>query len=138
MLHAVLPPTPAFFDNFELGSTEFMECIWSDYVEKTPIETESIRKQKGVADFNRSMDAFKSTVLIKGHFPTKPPITTFDNKCITIQTTRVFKGICDRHIVIIDLEKPVNNANDIEIINLDKLLETEENHKVLKKQGIII
>jgi len=119
MTHGVLPSSPAFFDNFRLGGPEFMECLWSDYTERTPTVTESIRKQKGLDEFHRSMKAFDSKLLIKGHNP-YAPLQMFDNRCVTLQTTRVFEGICDRHIAIIDLEKPVHSADDVELINLDQ------------------
>lgn len=120
MTHGVLPASPAFFDNFKLGSPEFMECLWSDYTEDAPIETNSIRKQKGINDFNLSMKAFDSNLLIKGHNP-RAALKLFNDRCVTLQTTRVFEGICDRHIAIIDLGKPVIDANDIELVNLDLL-----------------
>ena len=120
MTHGVLPFSPAFFDDFKLDSPEFMECLWSDYTDGSPIETNSIRKQKGIDDFNKSMNAFDCNLLIKGHNP-RAKLKTFDDRCVTLQTTRVFEGVCDRHIAIVDLEKPIIDANDIELVNLDQL-----------------
>lgn len=122
MTHGILPSSPAFFDKFDLDITELMETLWSDYTEDFPIKMEAIRKQKGLDDFRRSMDAFSSNVLIKGHNP-HAPLKMFENKCVTLNTTRVYDNACGRHIAIIDLGKTVNSADDITIVNLTRLPE---------------
>jgi len=116
MTHGVLPSS-AIFDDFDLASIALMESLWSDYTEDVPVKTDSIRKQKGLDDFKRSMDSFNCNVLIKGHNP-YAPLRMFDNKCVTLQTTRVFEGVCGRHIAIVDLGKPVSDVNDIKLVDL--------------------
>jgi len=123
--HGVLPDSKHFFDDFDINSEALKECLWSDYVESnSPIKKVSIRKQKGIDDFNRSLKSYNCRCLIKGHNPSAPLIM-YDQRCITLQTTRVFKGICDRHIAIIDLNKQVDDANEVEIVNIDKMIESE-------------
>ncbi|NOX35829.1 MAG: serine/threonine protein phosphatase [Deltaproteobacteria bacterium] len=121
--HGVLPDNKKFFDDFDLDNETLKDCLWSDYVETiSPIKKQSLRKEKGYDDFYKSMKSFKSTYLIKGHNP-RAPLKMFDNKCITLSTTRVFKGVCDRHIAIIELGKQIKSTDDIELVNIDNLIE---------------
>ncbi|WP_321495581.1 metallophosphoesterase [uncultured Desulfobacter sp.] len=117
MTHAVLPSSPAFFDDFNLTGIALQELLWSDYSERQPANIRAVQKQKSYGDFKRSMDAFKCNVLIKGHNP-YAPLKMFDNRCITLNATRIYDNVCGRHIAVMNLSKSVNSANDIKLIDL--------------------
>lgn len=119
LCHGTLPPNTNF-NNFDLHKGSWVDDIWSDYLEDNDIINRSCRPTKCKKYFIKSMAAFDATILIKGHNPFVP-ITMYDNTCVTIQTTRIYADICGMHIVVIDLTKPIINANDVQIINVNDI-----------------
>lgn len=121
-IHGVLPPDKSVFSRFEFNVESIRDCLWADYHESDqPDYLRGVRARRFRSDFDRSMNSFKKNILIKGHNP-KAPLKMFDDRCVTIQTTRSFEPLCQPHIAIIDLIKPVNDANDIELVNLSSTL----------------
>lgn len=125
-IHGVLPENQSIFANFDLHGDKLTECLWSDYTEKTEIvnNPKSLRKKKTRKEFDSAMNSFGSKLLIKGHNP-YAPLMMYDNKCVTLQTTRVFAGLCDRRMAVVELGKPVSDANDIELVNIDELIKSQ-------------
>ncbi|MBF0203338.1 MAG: metallophosphoesterase [Desulfamplus sp.] len=133
-IHGVLPEDQSIFDNFDLHSHELKECLWADYTKNKEVVNypNSFRKKRTRKYFDSSMSAFRSNLLIKGHNP-YAPLVMYDRKCVTIQTSRIFAGLCDRHIAIVELGKPVFDANDIELVNIDTLIKNNSLKTIQKK-----
>ena len=113
--HATLP-LDNDFSNFDLTNDCWIDTIWADY--HTPKSASSaMRPVRLVKDFNKSMSAFNSTVLIHGHRPTAP-LTMYRKRLITLQSNRFYEQECGIHVAVVNLAKTIKNSDDIEIMKL--------------------
>ncbi len=119
LCHATLPPD-GDFTRFDLTKKKWKDVLWADYHQDKKEARYSSRPPRFVNDFNKSMAAFGTNLLIKGHNPFAP-LKMYDNRCVTIQTNWHYIKQCGMHIVIIDLDKPVKNADDVRIVNINNL-----------------
>jgi hypothetical protein len=115
-------PCSTNFKGYNLSRKKWTDCIWGDYHDDKDSFVVPSRPARYRNDFDKSMRSYKCNLLIKGHNPFAP-ITMYDNRCITIQTNRAYNETCGIHLVIIDLDKPITDADDVEIINLNQILQ---------------
>jgi len=113
-LHGVPPDLKSLeeMSRIALGDENWDRMVWGDFVEN---ETDYLgdlwgRPQFGRQYFNRLMERYQKQVLIRSHQP-HAPLMMFDNRCMTIFTSRVYLPI--RTIAIADLEKEIRTADDI-------------------------
>ena len=115
-LHGVLPDLDSLdeINQIEWGDAQWDRIVWGDFVEN---EVEMAgnwrgRPQFGRNYFERLMNQYEKTVLVRSHQPHARPIM-YDNKCVTIFTSNAYLPI--RTIVIADLEKEVRTTRDLVI-----------------------
>ncbi len=61
------------------------------------------------------MSRLGKRVLIRSHQPDAPP-TMYGGRCLTIFTSSAYRhDVSERTIALVDLKKPVESADDIEI-----------------------
>jgi hypothetical protein len=120
-LHGALPDVSRLEDinQIEPGSAEWHQITWGDWQQKAGkslgIDPYTGRPQFGRGWFNEIMSRLGKNVLIRSHQPDAPP-TMYGRKCLTIFTSSAYRHyISGRTIAIVDLKKPVKNADDIEI-----------------------
>jgi hypothetical protein len=68
------------------------------------------RPQFGRPYFDRLMERYQKQVLVRSHQP-HAPLMMFDNRCITIFTSRVYLPV--RTIAIADLGKEIRTSEDV-------------------------
>ena len=107
------------FGSFDLNDNQVLDSIWADYYEDGADMSKAFRPVRSRQPFTASMDALNCSLLIRGHDP-RSPLVMYDKRCVTMQTNRYYKDYCGIHIAIVDLSKEINDASDIEIINLEK------------------
>ncbi len=115
-LHGGLPDLEFLeqMDQVELGSIHWDRIVWGDFMEG---DSEVLvdwggRPQLGRPYFERLMERFKKRILIRSHQP-YAPLMMFNKRCITIFTSHAYLPI--RTIVIVDLEKEIQTAEDLVI-----------------------
>lgn len=114
--HGVLP-LDTNFKGFDLTKRKWLDVLWADYCQDKKKSRLTMRPSRFRVDFNKSMEAFGVNLLIKGHNPICP-LRMYDNRCVTLQTNRHYQNICGINIALIDLARPVNTGDDIEILTL--------------------
>lgn len=119
LCHGALPPTTNL-TKLDFSKKKWLDLVWADYLESSDEARFSFRPYRLKKDFQKSMTAFNSNLLIKGH-RAHGPMIMFDNKMVTIQSNRHYEDLCGIHIVKIDLSKQINSAQDVEIIKIKNL-----------------
>ncbi|MDH4067651.1 MAG: serine/threonine protein phosphatase [Dehalococcoidia bacterium] len=120
-LHGALPNVSRLEDinKIEPGSAEWHQITWGDWQESAGkflgMDPYSGRPQFGRGWFKEIMSRLGKNVLIRSHQPDAPP-TMYGKRCLTIFTSSAYKHyVPERTIAVVDLKKPVNGADDIEI-----------------------
>ena len=120
-LHGALPDVSRLEDISRInpGSAEWHQITWGDWHDRTGkslgIDPYTGRPQFGRGWFNGIMSRLGKNVLIRSHQPEAPP-TMYGRRCLTIFTSSAYgKCISERTIALVDLKKPVESADDIEI-----------------------
>jgi len=130
-LHGALPDVKdlAEINKIKLGSKEWQQIVWGDFKDEPGyslgIDPFSGRPQFGRDYFLKVMErftrqnfakqnlgGFNKRVLIRSHQPTAPQFM-FDDRCLTIFTSSAYPR--ERVIAILDFDKEVNTAKDLEI-----------------------
>ncbi len=118
-LHGALPElgTLGEINQIELGNENWDRIVWGDFVEN---ETDTLgdlwgRPQFGQQYFSRLMERYQKQVLIRSHQP-HAPLTMFDKRCITIFTSHAYRPM--RTVAIVDLEKEIRSAEDVDLERL--------------------
>jgi len=117
-LHGVLPDVKNLeeINNIGLGSEQWHQITWGDFEEAEGeylgIDPLTGRPQFGRDYFFKLMERFKKKVLIRSHQPNSP-LFMFDDRCLTIFTSSAYTR--ERIIAILDLEKGLKTAKDLEI-----------------------
>jgi len=137
LCHASVPMLDNDLANFDITKPEWQAYLWADFKEDPPNMQNipemadmrsSCRPRLYSSHFERSLIQFDANMMIRGHDPSAP-LTLYNKKCLTMQTTRAFSisGYCDRRIAIIDLSKEqITSMRDIEVLNIDKDFERED------------
>lgn len=120
-LHGALPDVKSLEDinKIKLGDEKWRQIVWGDFSEvggeylgEDPFTG---RPQFGKDWFSKLMKRFKKEILIRSHDP-YAPLLMFDDKCLTIFTSSAYKK--ERTIAILDFEKEIKSAKDLEIIRI--------------------
>jgi len=115
-LHGGLPELESLrdVDRIEWGDANWDRIVWGDFVENdlAIIGDWAGRPQFGRVYFEKMMDRYRKTILIRSHQPNAPPLM-FGKRCITIFTSNAYLPI--RTIAIVDLEKEIRTADDVVI-----------------------
>jgi hypothetical protein len=102
------------------GSNAWNTLVWGDFAERArPAAFTHFwgRPTFGRDYFDTVMNQYDRTVLIRAH-QRDIPVTVFDQRCLTIMTSRALK--VPRRIGIADLEGPeIRSARDLLVIALD-------------------
>jgi protein phosphatase len=120
-LHGVLPDVKNLeeINQIKIGSEEWMQIAWGDFSDEPGeylgIDPFSGRPQFGRDYFLKLMERFNKKVLIRSHQPDAPQFM-FDDRCLTIFTSSAYKR--ERTIAILDFEKEIKTAKDLEIIRI--------------------
>ncbi len=113
-LHGALPDLRSLeeINQIELGGDHWDRMVWGDFVENEMDVLGELwgRPQFGRPYFERLMERYQKQVLVRSHQP-HAPVMMFDNRCITIFTSRVYLPV--RTIAIADLEKEIRTAEDV-------------------------
>jgi len=115
-LHGGLPDVRSLeeVNQIEWGDENWDRTVWGDFVEKEGdfLGDWGGRPQLGRGYFERVMDRFQKSVLVRSHQPNALPLM-FRKRCITIFTSSAYLPF--RTIAITDLEKEVRTAEDLAI-----------------------
>jgi hypothetical protein len=115
-LHGGLPELESLrdVDQIEWGDASWDRIVWGDFVENdlAILGDWGGRPQFGRVYFEKMMDRYQRTILIRSHQPNAPPMM-FGKRCITIFTSDAYLPI--RTIAIVDLEKEIRTADDVVI-----------------------
>jgi len=115
-LHGGLPEfeTIEAVNGIGLGDEQWDRIVWGDFIERESGVMGNFwgRPQLGSSYFDRLMERYQKKVLIRSHQP-HAPLMMFKKRCITIFTSYAYLPI--RTIVVVDLEKEVQNAEDVVI-----------------------
>lgn len=120
-LHGVLPDLKNLeeINKIKLGDENWFQITWGDFSdepgEDLGIDPFTGRPQFGRDYFLKLMKRFDKKVLIRSHQPSAPQFM-FDDRCLTIFTSSAYTR--ERTIAILDFEKPIKNAKDLEIIRI--------------------
>lgn len=113
-LHGALPDLRSLeeINQIELGGEHWDRMVWGDFVENEMDVLGELwgRPQFGRPYFERLMERYQKQVLVRSHQP-HAPLIMFNNRCITIFTSRVYLPV--RTIAIADLEKEVRTSEDV-------------------------
>jgi len=115
-LHGGLPEfeTIEAVNRIGLGDEQWDRIVWGDFIERESGVIGNFwgRPQLGSSYFDRLMERYQKKVLIRSHQP-HAPLMMFKKRCITIFTSYAYLPI--RTIVVVDLEKEVQDAEDVVI-----------------------
>ncbi|MGB9629095.1 MAG: metallophosphoesterase [Thermodesulfobacteriota bacterium] len=115
-LHGGLPDLETIdaINQIALGSEQWDRIVWGDFVERESGFLGNFwgRPQFGLIYFEQLMERYQKRVLIRSHQP-HAPLMMFKKRCITIFTSYAYLPI--RTIVVADLEKEIQDAEDISI-----------------------
>lgn len=119
-LHGALPKVNnvSEIENIDIGSEDWRTVTWGDFEfenESKEIKLCSGRPKYSKKHFETVMNNLGINLLIRAHQPTAPLIA-YDNRCITIFTSKYYP--IPRRIAIVDLKKEIRNAKDVEIIEI--------------------
>ncbi len=113
-LHGGLPDLNSLeeVDQIKWGDDNWDRIVWGDF---SVSEFEMFgdwggRPQFGRKYFDQMMNRYERRVLIRSHQP-RAPLLMFERRCLTIFTSRAYLPI--RTVVIADLEKEIQNAEDV-------------------------
>jgi predicted phosphodiesterase len=113
-LHGALPDLRSLeeINHIELGGDHWDRMVWGDFVENEMDVLGELwgRPQFGRPYFERLMERYQKQVLVRSHQP-HAPLMMFDNRCVTIFTSRVYLQV--RTIAIADLEKEIRTSEDV-------------------------
>jgi predicted phosphodiesterase len=113
-LHGALPDLRSLeeINQIELGGEHWDRMVWGDFVENEMDVLGELwgRPQFGRPYFERLMERYQKQVLVRSHQP-HAPLMMFNNRCITIFTSRVYLPV--RTIAIADLEKEIRTSEDV-------------------------
>ena len=106
-------------NEIKLGSEQWEQIVWGDFVdepgENLGTDPFTGRPQFGRDYFLKLMKKFRKKVLIRSHDPRAPQFM-FSDRCLTIFTSSAYPR--ERVIAILDFDKEVNTAKDLEIIKI--------------------
>ncbi len=123
-LHGVLPDIKNLEDinKIQPGSKEWQQITWGDFYDErdkylgmnfqNPFTG---RPQFGRDYFFKIMERFDKKVLIRSH-QLDAPLFMFEDRCLTIFTSSAYAR--ERTIAILDFEKPIKTAKDLEILRI--------------------
>lgn len=115
-LHGGLPDLDSLeaIDEVRWGDRDWDRIVWGDFVrhQQDEVSEWAGRPQLSERYFRRIMDRFERKVLIRSHQPLAP-LLMYEKRCITIMTSYAYVPV--RRVVVADLEKAIQNAEDLEI-----------------------
>jgi len=120
-LHGVLPDVEILeqINRINIGSEEWLQITWGDFSEEKGeylgIDPLTGRPRFGKDWFLKLMKRSDKKVLIRSHQPDAPEFM-FGDKCLTIFTSSAYTR--ERTIAILDFEKEIKTAKDLEIIKI--------------------
>jgi predicted phosphodiesterase len=120
-LHGALPEIEKIedFEKIEIGDDNWFRICWGDFVEENRenlgIDPFTGRPQFGKNYFLKIMEKIKKSVLVRSHQPNAPKFM-FDDRCLTIFSSSAYDR--KREIVILDFEKEIKSARDLEIMGI--------------------
>jgi protein phosphatase len=118
VLHGALPEIEKLedFEKIEIGDKNWLRICWGDFVEENRenlgIDPFTGRPQFGKNYFLKIMEKIKKSVLVRSHQPNASKFM-FDDRCLTIFSSSAYDR--EREIVILDFEKEIKSARDLEI-----------------------
>ena len=110
--------TPEDINTIKICSDQWFQLTWGDFAETEGELTGNHggRPVFGEDYFNRTMKQLGKNVLIRSHQPRIEPVV-FGKRCLTLMTS--YSYTFNRHIAIVDLEKPtIHSVDDIEIVEI--------------------
>jgi protein phosphatase len=120
-LHGALPEIEKLedFEKIKIGDENWFRICWGDFVNEPGgdlgLDIFTGRPQFGRDYFFKLMEKFNKKVLIRSHQP-DAPLFMFDDRCLTIFTSSAYTQ--ERTIAILDFQKEIKTAKDIEIIRI--------------------
>jgi len=120
-LHGALPEIEKLedFEKIKIGDENWFRICWGDFVEEAGenlgIDPFTGRPQFGRDYFLKIMEKLNKKILIRSHQPNAPKFM-FDNRCLTIFSSSIYDR--EREIAILDFEKEIKTAKDLEIQKL--------------------
>ena len=116
-LHGALPDLKNLneFEKIKLGDENWFKICWGDFVEDSKIRDFSLRPKFDKFYFFKMMERFQKKVLIRSH-DLQAPLFMFENKCLTIFSSSVYKK--QRLIAIFNFKKEIKSAKDLKILRI--------------------
>lgn len=115
--HAALPSVESLeaINEVEPGSAEWQQLVWGDWQDLPGdfLGDMGSRPQYGRDFFERQMETFGQSVLIRSHQPHVPQ-WMMNERCLTIFTSHAY-GPRERTVAIVDLDREVNGGNDLRL-----------------------
>jgi predicted phosphodiesterase len=102
----------------QLCSEHWLQLTWGDFIEQPGefLGDRGGRPVYGEDYFMRTMKKLGLQVLIRSHQPNINPVI-FHKRCLTLMTS--FYYTFERHVAIVDLEKPlITSVDDLEIVEI--------------------
>ncbi|KPK44512.1 MAG: hypothetical protein AMK74_05045 [Nitrospira bacterium SM23_35] len=102
----------------QLCSEHWLQLMWGDFIEQPGefLGDRGGRPVYGEDYFMRTMKKLGLQVLIRSHQPNINPVI-FHKRCLTLMTS--FYYTFERHVAIVDLEKPlITSVDDLEIVEI--------------------
>jgi predicted phosphodiesterase len=120
-LHGALPDLRNLeeINKIKLGDENWFRICWGDFSDEPGgdlgLDIFTGRPQFGRNYFLKLMEKFNKKVLIRSHQP-DAPLFMFDDRCLTIFTSSAYTS--ERTIAILDFQKEIKTAKDIEIVQI--------------------
>lgn len=115
-LHGGLPDLKSLeeIDRVEWGDRDWDRIVWGDFVvhQREEVSDWVGRPQLSEGYFRRVMERFERKVLVRSHQPLAP-LLMYEKRCVTIMTSYAYLPV--RRVVLADLEREIQNAEDLEI-----------------------
>lgn len=116
-LHGALPALEELDEINEVvfGDERWRQIAWGDWQDAPGEFLGDLggRPQLGRDHFERQMDAFGMTVLVRSHQPNAPQYL-FDDRCLTVFTSHAY-GPRERTVAVVALEEEVETARDLSL-----------------------
>jgi hypothetical protein len=118
-LHGGLPDLESLeeVDGIRWGDGSWDRIVWGDFVERSGEDLGDWggRPRFGRSYFERMMERYRKTVLIRSHQPYSPSFM-FEKRCITILSSYAYLPV--RTVAVADLEGDVKTGEDITIVRI--------------------
>jgi len=120
-LHGALPDVRSLkeIEKVKIGDKNWFRICWGDFIDESGedlgVDPFTGRPQFGRDYFLKLTERFNKKVLIRSHDP-QDPLFVFNDRCLTIFTSSAYPR--ERTIAILDFEKKIKTAKDLEIMRI--------------------